>query len=499
MATLTFDPQSLDDYRKFLAVKSLPSWRIRGRQAEFPDEYAEQIFHRASRKKSTAWQPLCSTLFDYQLDIAGVAIRKRKFAVFADCGLGKTMILLEFVQAAMREIRKQGQNALIVSPLMVVKQTSDEAEKFYPGLEVDVVGAANLQEWLNNSKGRIGLTNYDAIREGLRPGRLGALVLDESSMLKSHYGRWGTRLIALGKGLDWKLCSTGTPAPNDRIEYANHAVFLDVFPTINSFLSTYFINRGQTQERWILKNHALGPFYRSLSHWCIFLSRPEVYGWKDNSTTIPPIYSHIHHVDLTSQQRAIVAKMTGQLIVSDLGGISSRAKFGQIAKGYFDGSHVDTLKPAYIRSLIESWPQESTLVWCQYNEEQKRLERELQDAASITGSTPLEKRLELIDAFKSGDIRTMITKPKILGFGINLHVATRQVFSGINDSWESYYQCVKRSNRVGSTRPLNVHLPVTEIEEPMIANVLRKAHRVEADTLVQERMFKEYGLLHIGQ
>jgi superfamily II DNA or RNA helicase len=297
----------------------------------------------------------------------------------------------------------------------------------------------------------------------------------------------------MGKGLNWKLCLTGTPAPNDRIEYANHAVFLDAYPTVNSFLATFFVNRGQTSERWVLKEHALGSFYKSLSHWCIFLTDPATYGWKDNAAgAIPPIHVHIHEVELSDQQRKLVRQLNNQLITTDLGGISTRAAYGQIAKGHWKKKQIDTHKPAFMAELIDGWQAtESTLLWCIYNEEQSRIEREIPEAATITGDTPLAQRHEIVNAFKAGEIRTLITKPKILGFGLNLEVASRQVFSGLQDSYESYYQAVKRSNRIGSKRALHVHIPVTDIEEPMVQNVLRKAKRVQHDTEEQERLFKE--------
>jgi SNF2 family DNA or RNA helicase len=207
---------------------------------------------------------------------------------------------------------------------------------------------------------------------------------------------------------------------------------------------------------------------------------------------VPPIHVHIHEVPLTDEQKQCVASLDSSLFTTDLGGISTRAKYGQIAKGYWKKKQITTNKPQFIRELIDSWKgNESTLLWCIYNEEQSRLERELPDAGTIDGKTPLAKRHELIDAFKSRQLRTLITKPKILGFGLNLEVATRQVFSGLQDSYESYYQAVKRSNRIGSKRPLHVHIPVTDVEEPMVANVLRKAKRVQHDTEEQERLFKE--------
>jgi SNF2 family DNA or RNA helicase len=124
-----------------------------------------------------------------------------------------------------------------------------------------------------------------------------------------------------------------------------------------------------------------------------------------------------------------------------------------------------------------------------FNREQDEIERVFPEAASIRGETPMNQRLEMIDRFKSGEIRVLVSKPKVLGFGLNLQVATRQIFSGLQDSYEQYYQAVKRSNRYGSTKPLNVHIPVTEVEYPMIQSVLSKADRIEEDTKLQEEMF----------
>ena len=150
---------------------------------------------------------------------------------------------------------------------------------------------------------------------------------------------------------------------------------------------------------------------------------------------------------------------------------------------------METNKPEYIKSLVDSWPEESTIIWCLYNREQEILEKVFPDAASITGSTKIETRHKLINEFKSGKRKVLISKPKILGFGLNLQIATRQVFSGLQDSYESYYQAVKRSNRIGSTKPLNVHIPITDVEQPMIDTVLRKAKMVQQDTEYQEELF----------
>lgn len=488
---VTLNPGRIEDYELFLKLKTLPLCVFSGRSATFPDEYAAMIgLDRSSVSPVEAdYEPLLG-MFDYQRDITALAIRKRKFAALVDCGLGKTLILLDFARHAASQLPKD-KCVLIVSPLMVINQTLAEAWKFHgDSLPIEHVRAAQLAEWLVSGKSRIGITNYDGLNSSIPRGRIGALILDESALLKSAYGKWGQECLRLGRGLDWKLALTGTPAPNDRIEYANHAVFLDAEPTVNSFLARYFVNRGQTDNRWELKPHALRPFYRSLSHWAIFLTNPATYGWKDNTEDIPPIHIHIHDVDLTPEQDRLVSHATGRLFATEIGGITSRSVLSQIAKGNHRGQAVTTNKPAYIKALVDSWPDESTIIWCLYNDEQEIMERTFPDAASIKGSTPLERRMELIADFQAGRRKVLISKGKILGFGLNLHIATRMVFSGLQDSYETYYQCVKRANRYGSTMPLNVHIPITEIERPMIETVMAKAARVQSDTQEQEQEFK---------
>lgn len=486
---ILFDTRSSDDYQTFLNVRKCPVYRFKGNMAEVPDEYAAMLGLTRPKVQAAKYKPH-DGLFDYQRDIAATAIRKRKYAIFADCGLGKTLMLLEFAKHA---ARVTGKRVLIVAPLMVCRQHIKEAARFYPDLSIGRVVASDLQYWLNSTSSldtEIGVTNYEAIREGISASNLGGLILDESSMLKSHYGAWGTRLIEMGRGLDWKLCATGTPAPNDRIEFANHAVFLDRARTVNEFLASYFINRGQTNNRWELKPHALKPFYRDLSDWSIFLTNPATYGWTDNVGTIPPMHIHIDEIELTPEQRKAAQQLTGDLITANIGGIGQRGKLSQIAKGK---NGIPTNKPTEIRKMVESWPDESTIIWCHYNDEQDSMERTFPDAVSLSGSTKESDRESYIDRFIAGEVKVMISKPKILGFGLNLQVATRQVFSGIKDSYEEFYQAVKRSNRVGSTKPLNVHIPVTELEMPFVDNVLSKANRVEADTIEQERLFTELG------
>lgn len=492
-AFVRLSPADAGSYRTFLAVKALPKYRFVGRTAVFPAEYADRIGAAAATAAHADYSPLAG-LFDYQRDIAALAIRKQKFAAFVDPGLGKTLIEAEFARHASRSL-PEGRCVLIVTPLMVVPQMLEEIRRFYgDALPVEAVPARQLSSFLTSGTARIGLTNWEALKDETPQGRLGALVLDESSMLKGFYGKWGQVAIRLGKGLAWKLAGTGTPAPNDRIEFANHAVFLDQFPTVNSFLARFFVNRGQTQNRWELKPHALRPFYRALSHWCVFLTDPAVYGWKDNAGGLPDVRLHIHPVPLSEQQLQAVRDESGDLFGGAPGGITKRGVMAQIGKGRWRGQEIETRKPAFITDLVRSWSAtDSTLVWCKYNAEQDTLERAMPEAMSMRGDTKSHVRQQMINAFKAGEKKVLISKPDILGFGLNLQVCTRQVFSTLQDSYEEFYQCCKRSNRVGSDRPLDVHIPVTDVERPMVETVLRKARRVKQDAEEQERMFREVG------
>jgi hypothetical protein len=243
----------------------------------------------------------------------------------------------------------------------------------------------------------------------------------------------------------------------------------------------------------------LRAFYTALSHWCIFLESPATYGWQDNVGNVPPIHVHIHHVDLTSDQESYVQSETGELFAARIGGIGSRSKLGQIAKGTFKGQEIATNKPDYIKALVASWPEESTIIWCLYDAEQDIMEKTFPDAVSLRGATPMDERMAGIEAFKSGAKKIIISKSKVLGFGLNLQKATRHVFSGLQDSYEQYWQCVKRSNRIGSTLPLNVHIPVTDLEVPMIETVLAKARRIESDAAEQEALFRSFDHFGFGR
>jgi hypothetical protein len=495
IVNIVLNPNSIDDYRTFLKAKSLPQFRCVGYEVRVPNEYADRLGEKLPKRKPTCKYSPLPGLFDYQAAIARLAIEKRKFAVFMECGYGKDLIMKEFARYCSAALPRD-KKVLMLSPLMVVEQAVEETQRWYgDSFEVEQIAARDLSAWLTGDGLRVGICNYEALNANVPQGQLGALICDESSIMKSHYGKWGQECLRLGAGLEYKLCLTGTPAPNDRIEFANHAVFLDAFPTVNAFLARYFINRGQTQERWVLKPHALESFYRDLSHWCIFVQNPGTYGWKDNAKSIPEIKTIIHDIDLTKEQADAVYKLTGRLFLGAAGGITTRAKLSQIGKGYIGGKKIATNKPTYIKHLVESFGDRSTIIWCHFNNEQDEMERLFPQAVSIRGDTARLFRLDGIKDFQQGRRKILISKGKVMQFGMNLQVCTRMIFNSLHDSWEEYHQCVKRANRVGSTEPLEAHLPVSEVERPMMETILEKAHRIDADLAEQERIYKDKGLL----
>lgn len=400
---LLFNTYSMESYREFIRLKSIPKYDWVGRQAIVPEEYS-YLFDRLAYEKTDVPYSPSEYLFDYQAAISAIGIRKKKFCVFAQPGRWKTAIMLEMARHAFKALPKD-KSAMIVSPLMVCEQTIEEAVRFYGEDERTpvFVPANRLQSWMKDHGGkRIAITNYEGIKDDLTVGSVGAILEDESSTNKNSGGAWSNRLINIGRGLEFKWCFTGTPAPNDQIEYANHAVFMDHKRTVNEFLASYFINRGKTNERWELKKHAVSRFYADLAHWCIFLSDPATYGWKDNCGTLPPIHIHIERIELTDEQRKLAQKITGTLCTANIGGIGMRGKLSQISKGK---NGIKTNKTEFIQNLVNSWPKESTIIWCRFNDEQAIMERAFPEAGSIKGDTPHEDRMRIIHDFKAGKLK----------------------------------------------------------------------------------------------
>lgn len=402
-------------------------------------------------------------LFDFQKAIVKWAVRKGKAAVFADCGLGKTFMQLEWA-------RLIGGTCLIVAPLCVAEQTIEEAKKL--DLTVSFVrhGSA-VKEGIN-------ITNYEMI-ENFQP--TDSVILDESSILKSLAGKTKNKLLKIFKGTPFKLCCTATPCPNDIAELGNHAEFLNIM-THAEMLASFFINKADKGMGWIMKPHAKEAFYKWLASWAVCLNNPEDLGFDGSRFILPalsinPLVSHSEF------------RRDWELFFSGLKGIGDRIK---IRKETVE-SRVDAIVEL-IKESSEQW-----ILWCGLNTESDMLHKKLNGlSVNVQGSDTIEKKKADIFGFINGDHQVLISKPKIAGHGMNFQNAHNMAFIGLSDSYESYYQCIRRQWRFGQKQPVNVFISITDTEHEIFENVKRK--ETEAKMLSTEliKNIEEFKRVEIG-
>ena len=401
-----------------------------------------------------------NTLFNWQKDIVKWACKKGRCAVFLDTGLGKTFIQLEWA-------RLMGETTLIVAPLSVARQTVREAKK----LNIDITYVRDQSEVISDQ--RLWITNYEMI-EHFDYSQFGALVLDESSILKSIGGRTRQKLTQLCGGVKYKLCCTATPAPNDYIELGNHTEFLGICKS-SEMLAMFFINankehtivlddkvyrkKGSNKNgtEWRLKHHAEQPFFKWLSSWAITMTKPSDLGYDDNGFVLPPLT--INHVNIETEY-----KPTDQLFFTHLHGITDRVKVRR-------STIQDKLER--IKDIVAS-DDGQWLIWCGLDEESKLVSSAIDDAVEVKGSDTIEHKIDSIERFQDGNIRVLVTKPKIAGFGMNFQNSHNMIFFGLNDSWETFYQCVRRQWRYRQAYPVNVYVIIHDAEAEIYQNILRK-------------------------
>jgi len=492
---------SLSEYHNFLKIKQLPSYELEDDVFKINTEYLYMIDKKERYKEQKINWNFPDIFFDYQCFITKLAFLKRKFAVYADCGLGKTNCFFAWIELVKSQIKDK--KILIVSPFNIIDQTLDEQEKFYNKRTIENIYETSLEQWIESGK-QIGIINYDKFRKEVNfKNKIGAIVLDESSILKSEAGVIRTNIINASKGIDYKLCCTATPAPNDRQEYANHALFLDQIRTYQEFFHRYFINKD---AGWVLKSHAKNAFYKYLASFSIFLRSPKNYGFEDNLKDIPkPIIKRIT-IPLTKEQNKEIIKMNDKPSLGlsvKLDGITNRTKFSQISRGflYLDGKkkikRINSKKPDEVIKLVNKHSDEQIIIWINFDEEGKILEEKLREKSEdrtyhhLSGSTNKEKRKKMISDFKIGKVDIMISKPRLLGFGLNFQNCSVMIFSGINDSYEQYYQSLRRVYRYGNTKQLKVYLPVTKFEDKILQNVLSKQDVFDYDSKYQEKLYRK--------
>lgn len=383
-------------------------------------------------------------LFPFQRDMTRWALRKGRAAIFADTGLGKTLMQLAWAQHA-------GKRVLILAPLGVARQTVREGERW--GIEVRYCRSGK------DARDGITITNYEMLQH-FDPAEFDAVVLDESSILKNFEGKTRSALIAAFRDTPMRLCCTATPAPNDIAELANHAEFLGVL-TRAEMLASFFVH---DDEGWRLKGHAREPFYRWLASWGMSLKRPSDLGYSDLGYDLP---------DLRIQPEIVDTEYTppGQLFATTLKGVGDRAAVRKATMG-------DRVERA--AALIAAEPDEPWIAWCGLNDEGRTLAELIPGAVLVEGQQSPEEKADALERFAAGEIRVLVTKPSIAGFGLNFQHCARMVFVGLGDSYETYYQSIRRCYRFGQTRDVRAYIVLTEPEEAIYANVLRKEREAES-------------------
>jgi len=384
-------------------------------------------------------------LFPFQQALVRWALRKGRAAIFADCGLGKTPMQLAWA----REIPGR---VLILAPLCVAEQTVMEGQKF----GVDVVYATSQPE---TQGARIVITNYERL-DRFDASRFEGVVLDESSILKAFDGKTRQRLIETFKDTRYRLCCTATPSPNDISELANHAEFLGLMPR-NEFLASWFIHDDQG---WRMKGHAVQPFYRWLASWAVAMRKPSDIGYSDDGYELPPLVITDHVVE---------GGEPGGVLFPELGlkGIQGRQKARR-------ASVEDRCAKVAELATDGQW-----ILWCGLNDESDTL-GEMDGAVNVQGSDTYEQKRKAILGFVAGDVRVLVTKPRIAGFGLNFQHCHNMAFVGIGDSYEQYYQMIRRCWRFGQQHPVNAHIVVSNSERAIVSNVRRK--QADADEMARQ-------------
>ena len=407
-------------------------------------------------------QRISPVLYDFQGDICRWALRRGKALVALDCGLGKTLIQEEWA-------RHVGGTVLIVAPLSVNEQSVREGRK----LNLDIVNVRDKSEL----KPGINITNYEMIRHFISADLKG-IILDESSILKSIDGATKKILLENFTHIPFRLCCTATPCPNDIAEIANHSEFLGVMKR-NEMLASFFVH---DEDGWRLRGHASVPFYRWMASWCMAMKSPSDLGYDGSRFSLPQLT--IHDCVVQTDWRK-----PGELFAGQLHGITDRVAVRK-------NSIHDRIKMVVD---LANKADGQVIVWCGLNPEADAIAKALANSENLQGSDSRERKIDVLARFISGSLRVLVTKSKIAGFGMNFQNASTMIFMGLGDSYESYYQCIRRCWRYGQKKPVNVYVVVTDHEEEIVENVRRK--EIESNKLTSEIISaaKEYEMEELGK
>lgn len=404
-------------------------------------------------------------LHPWQKEIVQWAAGIGRAAVWADTGLGKTFMQVEWAKAM---AEPSDGKALIVAPLAICHQTVREAAKLD-------VHATYVRDQADAVDPGLYVTNYEMVSR-FDPDEFTAVVLDEASILKASDGKMRNLLIRHFEDVPYRLACTATPAPNDPEELTNQAEFLGHM-TRTHMLAAYFVH---DDEGWRLKGHARRPMLRWMSTWALAIRRPSDLGYPDEGYVLPG-------VNVVSQIVDVELDAEGQLFATDLGGVGGRAKVRR-----------ETLDARVQRAveLVNAEPDEPWILWAGLNDEADALTKAIPGAVNVHGSLDPDEKARLLLGFADGDFRVMVTKPAIASQGLNYQHCARMAFVGLSDSYETYYQAIRRCYRYGQRRVVDAHVVLSPIESQIATNVARKereAAEITAALVAEMRNAREEG------
>lgn len=409
-------------------------------------DYDQFVANKIRGEIATGHQPgpLNENLFDFQHAIVSWAVRRGRAAIFADTGLGKTLMQLSWADEV---ASNKGGAVLILAPLAVSEQTIEQGKTF--GIDVRRVP----DNGFIHDKG-VWITNYERM-DKIDFGQLDGVVLDESSILKSHDGKTRTKLIESCQTIAYRLSCTATPSPNDFMELGNQCEFLGVMSR-TEMLATYFVNDTGDTGTWRLKGWGASRFWEWMASWSVVLRNPSDLGFDGSRYILPePVY-HEHVVE-TEQAGDLFAKPAMTMTERRK---AQRDSIEARCKSLADVVNADQSEP---------W-----LIWCHLNDEAETLASLIPGAVNVQGSDSPETKSSEMMNFTHGKTRVLISKPSICGFGMNWQHCARIGFVGLNDSFEQFYQAVRRCHRFGQKRPVHVHIFTAENEGQILANIKRK-------------------------
>jgi len=393
-------------------------------------------------------------MFDFQKFIVQRALKAGKYAIFADCGLGKTLMQLEW---ANRVNRRTNKPVLILAPLAVAGQTIKEGIKF--GIDVCKYDGSNAP---------VQITNYEQL-ENIDCSIFAGVVLDESSILKNFEGQTKKLIIDSFAETPYKLACTATPSPNDPMELGNHAEFLDVMSR-NEMLAMYFVHDGGETAKWRLKGHATKLFYQFVGSWAIMLNKPHDIGFTMDGY-------HLPNLNLLERQ-IVTAKRDNGILFNDA--IISATNFN--AELRF--TRVERLDEV---AKIVNESDENFIIWIKQNEEGDMLKKMIPDAVEVRGSDTPEYKEKMLLGFANNEFRVLITKTKIAQFGLNYQNCRNQVFASLDFSFEGLYQAIRRSYRFGQKNEVNIYLITTDTMSNVNEAINQKQKQFE---IMQDEMSK---------